>query len=77
MKISWEALRFCWLRNGVMNLDMRQVTAAAVKLSVGVWLVGWSPISKSLVLQGFINQKSRSVTAFRYTEVVHHAGHSI
>jgi hypothetical protein len=29
--------------------------------------VGLPPISKSLILQGFISQKSRSVTAFRYT----------
>jgi len=41
--------------------------AAAVTLSAGVWLVGLPPISKSLILQGFISQKSRSVTAFRYT----------
>lgn len=35
---------------------MRRATAAAVKLSVGVWLAGVPVISKSLVLQGFISQ---------------------
>jgi hypothetical protein len=34
--------------------------------------VGLPPISKSLNSQGFFSQKIRSVTAFRYTKVVHH-----
>jgi hypothetical protein len=38
--------------------------------------VGLPPISKSLILQGFISQKFRSVTAFWYTKVVHCAAHS-
>jgi hypothetical protein len=29
--------------------------------------VGLPPISKSLILQGFVSQKTRSVTAVRYT----------
>ncbi len=37
--------------------------------------MGLSPISKSLILQGFI-RKTRSVTAFKYTKVVNCAGHS-
>ena len=35
---------------------------------------GVASILKSLILQGFSRQKSRSVTAFRYTQVVHCAG---
>jgi hypothetical protein len=38
--------------------------------------VGLPPISKSLILQGFISKKSRSLTAFRYTRVVHHKRHA-
>ena len=33
-------------------------------------LVGLPKLSKSLIVQGFIIKKSKSVTAFRYTEVV-------
>ena len=36
--------------------------------------MGLPPFSKSLILQGFSRQKSRSVTAFRYTSVVRCAG---
>jgi hypothetical protein len=31
--------------------------AAAVTLCAGVWLVGSPPISKSLILQGFVSKK--------------------
>lgn len=41
----------------------------------GVWLVELPTVSKSLILQGFLSQKTRSVTAFGYTLVVHCAGH--
>jgi hypothetical protein len=36
--------------------------------------VGLPPISKSLSSQGFLSQKSRSVTVFRYAKVVHRTG---
>jgi hypothetical protein len=49
----------------------RKAAATAGTLCAGVWLVGLPPISKSLNLQGFISKKSRSVTAFSATEVVH------
>ena len=38
---------------------------------------GVASFSKSLILQGFSRQKSRSVTAFLYTYVVHHELHII
>lgn len=47
--------------------QIRKEAATAGTLCAGVWLVGLPPISKSLILQGLIVQKSRSVTAFRYT----------
>lgn len=49
----------------------RKAAATAGTLCAGVWLVGLPPISKSLILQGFISKKSRSVTAVLYTIVVH------
>ena|SRR5450830_759216 len=55
----------------------RKAAATAGTLCAGVWLVGLPPISKSLIFQGFVSKKSRSVTAFRYTKVVHHKRHII
>src|SRR5476651_1510795 len=49
--------------------QIRKEAATAGTLCAGVWLVGLPPISKSLILQGFVSKKSRSVTAFRYTKV--------
>ena len=57
--------------------QIRKEAATAGTLCAGVWLVGLPPISKSLILQGFISKKSRSGTAFRYTQVVHFKQHPI
>ena len=47
--------------------QIRKEAATAGTLCAGVWLVGLPPFFKSLILQGFSRQKSRSVTAFSDT----------